>query len=133
MNIDIDQLHDVIEGRKTGRSVGVSTAELVLMAQSAELLPNGTLAYIYAPESGHPRELFREILDSLDLYTEVDQVLKDMIRFKNGCKVYFLTMTNMRIGLIGKRLDNVFIDPFAEKKLKADDFVDLGIRLTSRF
>ena len=129
MELDIDQLHSVIEGKLKSRDVGQTTADLVLLAQSVEFTPKGILVFVYAPESGHPGEMFRDILRKLDLYDLVDTVTKDVIRFKNECRVHFVNCYSIRVALIGKILDNVFIDHFAEKKMKQHDFIDIAVRL----
>lgn len=127
--LDIDHLHKVIEGRLKGRATGQTTAELVQLAQSVEFLPGGHLAFVTYRDGGSAKEEFRNLLEALELYSEVDVASKERITFKNGCRVTFIRRDNLQYSLMGQKYDNIFIDPAAEKTLSSSDFSNISLRL----
>lgn len=128
MEIDIDRLHKIIEGDLKGRSSGQTTSELIQLAQSVEFLPGGHLGFISDRADSAAWE-FRNILESLDIYSEVEVINNGRIIFKNGCRVTFIQRNNLQYSLMGNKYDNIFIDPAAEKTLSSSDFSNISLRL----
>lgn len=121
MQIDIDKLHDVLEGKRFGRGDGRTIAGLVQLAQYVDFHPHGKLVHFSAnfTQARANREVFHtEILDSLGMKDEVACQYADYTVFDNGCKVYFMSLgegvSNVENRLIGIRVDNFVVDHFAE-------------------
>jgi hypothetical protein len=121
MHIDIDKLHDVLEGKRFGRGDGRTIAGLVQLAQYTDFHPYGKLVHFSAnfTQAIENARVFKEhILDGLGMKEEASETYKDYMVFKNGCKVYFMSLgegiTRVQNRLSGLRVDNYVVDHFAE-------------------
>jgi hypothetical protein len=121
MQIDIDKLHDVLEGKRFGRGDGRTIAGLVQLAQYVDFHPYGKLVHFSAnfTQALEKSRIFREdILEGLGMKDEVAATYRDYTIFNNGCKVYFMSLgegiTKTKDRLIGLRVDNYVVDHFAE-------------------
>lgn len=117
--IDVERLHAVIEGKLVGRGSGQSFARLVQLAQSIEFLPFGKLAYIGANETD-ARAAAKDLLTIMTCLGMGDwntHLTRDKLGFENQCQVLFLSASSsekLERSLRGVRLDNYFVDHFAE-------------------
>lgn len=131
--LDIERLHQVFQNPYPARGEGKTVATLVNVIQSAELLPNGKLAFIYPVEAAksYYTNLFKDIIDCFGMRDDVEEMRRDSILFKNGCKVFtFPAGPRIRDRVAGLMFDNIFIDPDAESRMSEDDFHVLSARLS---
>lgn len=117
--IDVEKLHDVLEGKLVGRGSGQSFARLVQLAQSIEFLPSGTLAYIGANETDAKaaQKNLLTIMTHLGMGDWLTQQTVQRLGFDNRCRVLFLSAASsetLQNSLRGIKLDNYFVDHFAE-------------------
>lgn len=121
MQIDIDKLHDVLEGKRFGRGDGRTVAGLVQLAQYTDFHPYGKLVHFSAnfTQALENARVFREdILEGLGMKDEIAATYKDYTVFNNGCKVYFMSLgegiAKIEDRLRGLRVNNYVVDHFAE-------------------
>jgi len=130
MELDIDYLHDTIEGKNRGRQSGQTTALAVKLVQSLMFEPFGKRTYaVIVPHRIHGNIIIERM-------KEVHAVIGDdeglLITRRNGFvqygenRVEFVTNTNISRGLSGKRISEYFVDSVV---LTKDNILDLEYRV----
>ena len=112
MVLDIERLHDVLEGKYDGvRGAGHTTAMIVRLIQAAELV-EGTYAVIVVN-----RTMVDYLIDMVsELYKTIYPSSQVTINRRNGflqfgnTKIKFVTQTNIYRSLVGIRLANYYVD-----------------------
>lgn len=117
--IDVEKLHAVLEGKLVGRGSGQSFARLVQMVQSVEFLPNGKVIHISADQQSARNYAadFKTILNYLGMGDLLTRITVGQFKFENGCSARFLSASSPQqlvTSLTGVRIDNYFVDHFAE-------------------
>lgn len=133
--IDVERLHSVLEGKLVGRGSGQSFARLVQLAQSVEFLPFGKLAYIGSNETdakAAQRDLLT-VMTCLGMGDWTTHSTLQRLSFDNQCQVLFLSAASsdkLETSLRGVRLDNYFVDHFAEYLISdyLHDFLQTRLR-----
>ena len=133
--IDVDKLHEVLEGRLVGRSTGQTFSRLVQMVQSIEFLPNGCVVHISASEQEAKMAVrnFMTIMGYLGMGDLIEYQNVGKLRFDNGCIALFLSAASeqkIERFLAGVKLDNYFVDHFAEYLIndQLHDFLQTRLR-----
>lgn len=134
INIDIDRLHDVIEGKRCNRGDGQTFAMLVQVSHSVTFGEHKTYVVVVDRDNhiDHIQRLFLETFDALGYsYKEWVKGIahRRYVDFDNDNRLLFVARQNLRPNLIGRRIENIFIDHWALPNLTPGDWEEIDSRM----
>jgi hypothetical protein len=134
MEIDVNLLHDVIEGRRYGRGTGQTFATVMVAVQSADVqsfTQSGRFALVVGlNQQSWAINLAVDIAKAMNI--QIQRANRDVVRFLDGnytTELEVICRSEISRSMRGKLYLNYFVDPYLQVQLTPPEIAFLESRI----